>query len=435
MTSSRLLKVLERGLRATKQVRYLSRNRPKASLLMKVDNKAITRKLVEIEKAFVTHSSFSESKKDLIETHLRKVIEISNYLFLATLICLLILILLAAYFSREMGFLIADSVVKYRYLRQPFDDFFISLETLNYLYFAGFYLVAIAFLREIFQVREKNISTNLGSRILGLFFTVLIPVCLTILVFRSNSIQVNRDSASLFFANVIQLNLSIFLAVLSVIVSNAFKHFALSQNCPESHVVALLCNSLIDIRRLSDWYSSKHRGIIAKRIDGVASCFEYYIPQSFSCGTPYDYYALKLEFKKISNGFRSLKQWLHTPTTDTKESLTHRLVNDIDLILYANLDSLTKVDFSEHQNISKRQLINQEIRRYISTLIRASIPFALVFLLSRSDAFNISDEASTYLSIGAFALSSVILFIELDPNIGDKLNVLSQIKSLLSRDP
>ncbi|MEO0539710.1 MAG: hypothetical protein AAFZ80_02470, partial [Cyanobacteria bacterium P01_A01_bin.105] len=262
-----------------------------------------------------------------------------------------------------------------------------------------------------------------------------IPAVITLLIFETDLIQVDYGSASFFFANVIQLSSSIFLIALSVILSNVIKHFMLSRNCPESHVIVSLCNSLIDISSLENWYSSKHRGNISRRIGRVANCFEYYIPKSFDCSTPYEYYVLKSEFKKISNGFITLKQWLHTPTADTQAQLIRRVVNDIDMILIANLDSLEKIDLSRRDKVSRRDFMKQELLRYVSIFFRAAIPFLLLFILNKAGGFDLSDEASTYLSIGAFALSSIILFIELDPNIGDKINILSQIKSLLSREP
>jgi len=404
-------------------------------LLLKTDNEIIHERISKIEAPFQAFSNFSEAKKLNIESHLKRVIEISNYLLVIILTIFLALILVAVYFSREVGSSLADIVILYRYNNQPAEEFLISLELLGFLYFFGIFLLTVPLVMNLGRSRENTTSSNPGSIVFALFFTISIPGVLMLLIFRTNFIQIDHSSVALFFENIILINTAIFLIILSAIFSANIKHLTLSRCCPESHVIVLLCNALTDIHKVEDWYSSKHRGTVAKRIDRVANCFEHHIPEGFRCGTPYDQYILQQEFKKISNGFRMLKQWLHTPTLQTRKDLAFRIVSDIDLIMSADLDSLHKLDFSGRASISKQELLKQRATRYFSIIFRASIPFLLIFFLEKFTAFKISEEASTYLSIGAFALSSIILFLELDPNIGEKLNVLNQVKNLLSREP
>ncbi|MEO0540089.1 MAG: hypothetical protein AAFZ80_04390, partial [Cyanobacteria bacterium P01_A01_bin.105] len=132
-----------------KKVRTLIRDSSKKPFLMEVDDKNIIQKLDQVEGVFRDFSNFPRNKRNLIEEHFRKTIEISNYIFVITLICLLLLILTAAYFSREAGFSVASIAVKYRYEKQLSEDFFVSLSVLNALYFFGVFLIAVTFLKEI----------------------------------------------------------------------------------------------------------------------------------------------------------------------------------------------------------------------------------------------------------------------------------------------
>ncbi|MFG6105322.1 hypothetical protein U2F10_23915 [Leptothoe sp. EHU-05/26/07-4] len=205
-----------------------------------------------------------------------------------------------------------------------------------------------------------------------------------------------------------------------------FKLNVLKRREPISYIIALLIEIICLLENNVTGDDLKLRSFIAKRIDHIASVFQYDIPVSFPISNSYERFFFESEAQKIANGFRSLKVWLYIPMADTQDSLITRLSHNLKSMIEGDWNSLPKLDSVNEGvlgHVTRKQLAIRELKRYGNLFFRAAIPIVIVYLVNLTPV-DLTSQTFDYLVAGAFVLSALVLLVELDPNLGDKLDLL-----------
>ena len=104
------------------------------------------------------------------------------------------------------------------------------------------------------------------------------------------------------------------------------------------------------------------------------------------------------------------------PISDTRKNLSIRLKTDFQNILTGNYHSLPKLERTLSSEISKKDFIFSQARKWLILSVRALLPFIFLWILKLSPV-ELSTEIEDYLLLSSFALAALIFTIELDPNI------------------
>jgi hypothetical protein len=198
---------------------------------------------------------------------------------------------------------------------------------------------------------------------------------------------------------------------------------------PDSYITFKIVSLLSKLKTENNFCESRFRSSLIDDINAIADCFQYSIPRLIRTSSAYDRAALEKEYRNIANGFRSLRSWLYSPKADTKEHLIRRLRENLHSFLDGAIDDLPRVEEFLGANVTRKEVFVSTTNRVINLAIRVAMPFLLLWVLGKINsglAANIRD----YLFAGAFSLSSLIILIELDPNIGQKLDILKQLQAL-----
>jgi hypothetical protein len=219
---------------------------------------------------------------------------------------------------------------------------------------------------------------------------------------------------------------SVFLAFLL----NAFTNYVVRRRIPDSKIVSELGRLIVLLEEVSSdspgLEEMELKNEIIKSIEEISECFSTYLPQKIRLRNPYEKFLMEKEFRKIANGFQSLQSWVYTPMSDTRKSLSIRLKADFQNILTGNYHSLPKLERTLSSEVSKKDFIFSQAKKWLILSARALLPFIFLWILKLSPA-ELSSEIEDYLLLSSFALAALIFTIELDPNIEDKLTFIRQI--------
>ncbi|MBD1916629.1 MULTISPECIES: hypothetical protein [Cyanophyceae] len=227
--------------------------------------------------------------------------------------------------------------------------------------------------------------------------------------------------------------IGLILSILFGILLFALTDLILKRSIPDSIIVSELGQLilLLNDEPSIDFGSIVVKNNIIRSLEGITFCFSNLLPRKIRVRNIHEKALLVREFKKIANGFQSLQTWVYSPMSDTREALFLRLKNDFSNILSGNYHDLPKIEQLLSADISLKDFLINQAKRWINLLFRISLPFLTLWMLELSP-IKISSDATDYLLIGSFAFSVLIFVVEIDPDFGEKLAFLKNIQELLT---
>ena len=104
---------------------------------------------------------------------------------------------------------------------------------------------------------------------------------------------------------------------------------------------------------------------VIRSIEEISECFSTYLPRKIHLKNPYEKFLMEKDFRKIANGFQSLQVWIYMPISDTRKNLSIRLKTDFQNILTGNYHSLPKLERTLSSEISKKDFIFSQARKWL----------------------------------------------------------------------
>lgn len=199
---------------------------------------------------------------------------------------------------------------------------------------------------------------------------------------------------------------------------------------PSSYIVHKIIKSLLKLRRENDIYKEVYRSLLIEEINCVAGCFQHDMPRLIRAFSASDRLILEKDYRKIANGFRSLKKLLYSSSGNSRFELFTRLGHNLESLLVGAIDELPHVEDELVLGVTKREIAVNTVTHLLSVVTRVAVPFLLLWVLENL-GLGVPEEIQNYLLAGAFAFSCLILLIELDPNFSQKLDLLKQIQELI----
>lgn len=209
-----------------------------------------------------------------------------------------------------------------------------------------------------------------------------------------------------------------------------FEYFVIRSHT-KGYLLYQLTNFILDFQLDDEPYEEvRNRKYYIYLLDCISLGFENFSNLGFYEKDIKNKIYIDSRFSEISSYFREMKIWVSLPMEDTFTYMEAQILLTIRCLVREDYHSIPRLKKSVSDSISGRETFINLAKNVASLIFRATLPFVFLYLI-RLLFQDISEQVFNSLTIGAFIWSALVLIVELDPKLEEKLNFIGQIQRLL----
>lgn len=193
---------------------------------------------------------------------------------------------------------------------------------------------------------------------------------------------------------------------------------------------AQFANCLMAARlKTREWNHPANRQEILTLLETAATCLEKHLRRQFISGDPGTDAWFGEMIQEIALGLRSLKKWVLLPWYDTRQHFTRQLLTILRDTARGDWNSLYREKPEALSRPRRTELFVRSVLRTVRTVLAAGGPLLILWSLQQL-GIALSEDVVNYLTLGGIFWGAVSILLWVDPDLKNKLDILSSLKSL-----
>lgn len=168
--------------------------------------------------------------------------------------------------------------------------------------------------------------------------------------------------------------------------------------------------------------------LLIRNLDAIADWF-FGSPLRFrGLGKSSEIAVFDVESRKLAKKIHAYKWWVVHPKRDTYAYLSRQMAWGFINLMINDWDSLLRLAEKDsiQEEISTKELIAFNVRKYLRIIFNALTPVILLFAFQFTP-FRLEGESLEYIAMGVFAFSAIVLLLELNPRYLEYFSGFSEV--------
>lgn len=175
------------------------------------------------------------------------------------------------------------------------------------------------------------------------------------------------------------------------------------------------------------WSRLSHKRRMMSEIETVALFFESKLPTQLRSNDKVTDYWFRNTATQVAASFRSLKKWVLTPKTNTRQQLVDKIAHNLLCVINGSWDEL---DRTQPEYFSNAKISLSQWKSSIGSLLTGIIPLLLLIIIQNTP-LAVKGDVADYLTAGIVIWSALSFLSMIDPLYSDKISNLKNLASLL----